>query len=179
MGKQKTKCLFFSRTSYINPDICCKINYGAVSSSYFLWKLSLVLFFSFVLTLSPSLSIVLSFSDALTIMCPRSNYPFYIVSYCIKWVTTSWTYSTVSIRSTISGLVGIPSTPTSARRPDASPPRTGRQSSFTWIPLAVGATNIPVVTLRSEVHCLCDYPVEISSDINQCFSANKSNSWII
>ena len=26
-------------------------------------------------------------------ICPRSSYPFYIVTYCIKWVTTSWTYS--------------------------------------------------------------------------------------
>ena len=26
-------------------------------------------------------------------MCPRSSDPFYIVSYFIKWVTTSWTYS--------------------------------------------------------------------------------------
>ena len=25
-------------------------------------------------------------------MCPRSSYPFYIVTYYIKWVTTSWTY---------------------------------------------------------------------------------------
>ena len=27
------------------------------------------------------------------IMCPRNSYPFYIVSYYTKWVTTSWTYS--------------------------------------------------------------------------------------
>mgnify|MGYP001295737045 CR=1 FL=1 len=26
---------------------------------------------------------------------PRSSDPFYIVSYYIKWVTTSWTYSTL------------------------------------------------------------------------------------
>ena len=25
---------------------------------------------------------------------PRSCYPFYIVTYFIKWITTSWTYST-------------------------------------------------------------------------------------
>ena len=25
-------------------------------------------------------------------ICPRSSDPFYIVSYCIKWVTTSWTH---------------------------------------------------------------------------------------
>ena len=24
-------------------------------------------------------------------VCPRSSDPFYIVTYCIKWVTTSWT----------------------------------------------------------------------------------------
>ena len=29
-----------------------------------------------------------------TISCPRSSYPFYTVSFYIKWVTTSWTYST-------------------------------------------------------------------------------------
>ena len=23
-------------------------------------------------------------------ICPRSSYPFYIVTYKIKWVTTSW-----------------------------------------------------------------------------------------
>ena len=26
-------------------------------------------------------------------VCPRSSDPFYIVSYYIKWVTTSWTHS--------------------------------------------------------------------------------------
>ena len=29
-------------------------------------------------------------------MCPRSSEPFYIVSYYIKWVTTSWTHSRCS-----------------------------------------------------------------------------------
>ena len=27
-------------------------------------------------------------------VCPRSSDPFYIVSYYINWVTTSWTHST-------------------------------------------------------------------------------------
>ena len=27
-------------------------------------------------------------------ICPRSSDPFYIVSYCIKWVTTSWNVRT-------------------------------------------------------------------------------------
>ena len=27
------------------------------------------------------------------------SYRFYIVTYCIKWVTTSWTHSTVSLGS--------------------------------------------------------------------------------
>ena len=31
-------------------------------------------------------------------VCPRSIDPFYIVSYCIKWVTKSWTYSTPQVR---------------------------------------------------------------------------------
>ena len=28
-----------------------------------------------------------------TTVCPRSSDLYYIVTYCIKWVTTSWTYS--------------------------------------------------------------------------------------
>ena len=28
-------------------------------------------------------------------VCPRSSDPFHIVSYIIKWVTTSWTYSII------------------------------------------------------------------------------------
>ena len=30
-------------------------------------------------------------------VCPRSSDPFYIVTYYIKWVTTSWTYRFISI----------------------------------------------------------------------------------
>ena len=30
-------------------------------------------------------------------VCPRSSGPFYIVSYYMKWVTTSWTYRTVGV----------------------------------------------------------------------------------
>ena len=30
-------------------------------------------------------------------MCPGSSDPFYIVTYYIKWVTTSWTYSILTI----------------------------------------------------------------------------------
>ena len=33
--------------------------------------------------------------------CPRSSDPFYKVSYCMKWVTTSWTYSTLKIEMII------------------------------------------------------------------------------
>ena len=32
-------------------------------------------------------------------VCPRSSDPFYIVSYYIKWVTTSWTHSCIFIHS--------------------------------------------------------------------------------
>ena len=28
--------------------------------------------------------------------CPRNYYPFYIISYYINWVTTSWTYSIIA-----------------------------------------------------------------------------------
>ena len=31
-----------------------------------------------------------------TTVCPESSDPFYMVSYYIRWVTTSWTYSTNS-----------------------------------------------------------------------------------
>ena len=30
-------------------------------------------------------------------MCPRSSDPFYVVTYYLKWVTTSWTYSILTI----------------------------------------------------------------------------------
>ena len=36
-------------------------------------------------------------SDSLDIytICPKSSDPFYIVTYYIKWVTTSWTHSKI------------------------------------------------------------------------------------
>ena len=37
-------------------------------------------------------------------MCPRSSDPFYIVTYSIKWVTTSWIYSIVKVFDTIQSL---------------------------------------------------------------------------
>ena len=33
------------------------------------------------------------FPDIWHTVCPRSSDPFYIVTYYVKWVTTSWTYS--------------------------------------------------------------------------------------
>ena len=30
-----------------------------------------------------------------TTVCPRSSDPFYTVTYYMKWVTTSWTYSII------------------------------------------------------------------------------------
>ena len=30
-------------------------------------------------------------------VCPGSSGPFYIVTYCIKWVTTSWSYSMYNV----------------------------------------------------------------------------------
>ena len=30
-------------------------------------------------------------------VCPGSSDPFYLVTYFIKWVTTSWTYSMIHI----------------------------------------------------------------------------------
>ena len=29
-------------------------------------------------------------------VCPRSSDPFYVVTYYIKWVTTSWTHSNIA-----------------------------------------------------------------------------------
>ena len=43
-----------------------------------------------------NLGLVLLFGTAYNLrytVCPRSSDPFYIVIYYIKWVTTSWTYS--------------------------------------------------------------------------------------
>ena len=39
-----------------------------------------------------TLKIVQAFFEIQHTVCPGSSYPFYIVSYYIKWVTTSWTY---------------------------------------------------------------------------------------
>ena len=36
-----------------------------------------------------------SFKVLVITICPRSSGPFYIVTYYIKWVNTSWTYSMV------------------------------------------------------------------------------------
>ena len=33
-----------------------------------------------------------------TTVCLRSTGPFYVVTYCIKWFTTSWTYSIFAIK---------------------------------------------------------------------------------
>ena len=41
-------------------------------------------------------------------VCPRSSYPFYIVSYYIKWVTTYWTYSiirTISVHEVVTHFI--------------------------------------------------------------------------
>ena len=45
-------------------------------------------FFAFILIMKPN-GIFLIHT-----VCPGGSVPFYIVSYYIKWVTTSWTYST-------------------------------------------------------------------------------------
>ena len=42
------------------------------------------------------ISFVANFLKMCTI-CPGSSDPFYIVSYCIKFVTTSWTQSNIDI----------------------------------------------------------------------------------
>ena len=31
-------------------------------------------------------------------VCPRSSDPFYVVTYYINWVTTSWTYCRILLR---------------------------------------------------------------------------------
>ena len=37
-------------------------------------------------------------SDYCTV-CPRTSCPFYVVTYYIKWVTTSWTHSMLRMKS--------------------------------------------------------------------------------
>ena len=41
------------------------------------------------------------------IVCPRINDPFYIVTYYIKWVTTSWTHSINHVVSLIYNVKGF------------------------------------------------------------------------
>ena len=38
---------------------------------------------------------------------PRSSDPFYVVSYYIKWVTTSWTHSYIDQTEIISSYISI------------------------------------------------------------------------
>ena len=38
---------------------------------------------------------ILSSALMLNTICLRISYPFYLVSYCRKWVTTYWTYSNI------------------------------------------------------------------------------------
>ena len=40
-------------------------------------------------------------------ICPGSSDPFYIVNYCIKWVTTSWTHSSIMMKHPIGGVGGV------------------------------------------------------------------------
>ena len=40
-------------------------------------------------------------------ICPKSSDPFYIVTYYIKWVTTSWTHSMYRFSSSIVLYAGI------------------------------------------------------------------------
>ena len=42
----------------------------------------------------------MSLSKKYYTVCPGSSDPFYVVSYNIKWVTTSWTHSTTDIVAT-------------------------------------------------------------------------------
>ena len=35
----------------------------------------------------------IEYKSAHCTVCPGSSDPFYVVTYYIKWVTTSWTYS--------------------------------------------------------------------------------------
>ena len=53
---------------------------------------------AFYLNMIPLMqSMVVQFSRALnSTICPRSSDPFCIVTYYIKWVTTSWTHSTIA-----------------------------------------------------------------------------------
>ena len=43
----------------------------------------------------PIYIIVNYYIKCVTTVCRRTSDPFYIVSYCIKWVTASWTHSSI------------------------------------------------------------------------------------
>ena len=48
---------------------------------------------SFKIIKSKSTKLVLVKTMVTFTVCQRSSDPFYVVTYYIKWVTTSWTYS--------------------------------------------------------------------------------------
>ena len=41
---------------------------------------------------------IFSISKKVDSICPRSSYPSYIVTYYIKWVTTSWIYGSSKMK---------------------------------------------------------------------------------
>ena len=45
------------------------------------------------LSVQPYILIDKKAGPGLYTVCPKSSDPFYMISYYIKWVTTSWTYS--------------------------------------------------------------------------------------
>ena len=69
-------------------------NNAKQASYHDLWVSSLYLARDVSRRHSPSLSkLFRTLQKYVITVCPRSSDPFYIVTYYIKWVTTSWTHS--------------------------------------------------------------------------------------
>ena len=52
-------------------------------------------------SVSEYFSIEFTIGRLIATVCPGSSDPFYIVTYYIKWITTSWTYSIILTQSLI------------------------------------------------------------------------------
>ena len=96
-------CLCFIPRMSQNNKLCfkfftSKVDFG-VSNVYFgvlrnrkpFGTYSKLVFFLLILPLQLHISICLSISTDICTICPRSSDPFYMITYYMKWVTTSWT----------------------------------------------------------------------------------------
>jgi len=64
---------------------------SAGKNCYMMISANLLIILTWIFQLLPAMNYPLLYT-----VCPKSSAPFYIVSYFMKWVTTSWTYSTLT-----------------------------------------------------------------------------------